>query len=113
MPLLPESPRIDVHPSKAASQRPRMLDAFETQVRDWLMLEPGLTAVDTLKRLQDIAPARMFAAKHLRTVQRALEVWRAEAIRQWIDQCRLEPDDRESQRLQDWLRITTPILAAR
>jgi hypothetical protein len=90
-----------------------MLDAYETQVRDWLKLEPGLTAVDMLRRLQDMAPAGTFTAKHLRTVQRALETWRAEAIRQWIDQCRVEPDDPESPRLKDGLKMATRLLATR
>ena len=90
-----------------------MLDAYATQVRDWLNVEPGLTAVDALKRLQDSAPAGTFTATHLRTVQRALEQWRAEAIRQWIDQCRLEPEGSESPRLKELLRIATPVLVAR
>jgi hypothetical protein len=34
----------------------------------------------------------MFTAKHLRTVQRALESWRADAVRQWIDQCHSEAE---------------------
>jgi hypothetical protein len=89
-----------------------MLDAYEAQVGDWLKDEPGLAAGDMLKRLQDIAPAGTFTAKLLRTVQRALETWCAEAIRQWIDQCRLEPDDPESPRLVNGLRIATRLLAA-
>jgi hypothetical protein len=89
-----------------------MLDAYETQVRDWLKTEPGLTAVDMLRRLQDIAPAGTFTAKHLRTVQRALETWRAEAIRQWIDQCRLDSDSPESPLLVNGLRMATRLLAA-
>jgi hypothetical protein len=98
---------------KPLPRRPKMLDAYETQVRDWLKLEPGLTAVDMLRRLQDMAPAGTFTAKHLRTVQRALETWRAEAIRQWIDQCRVEPDDPESPRLKDGLKMATRLLATR
>ena len=77
---------------KPLPRRPRMLDAYEPQVRDWLKFEPGLTAADVLRRLQDIAPTGAFAAKHLRTVQRALEAWRTEAVRQWIDQCQWEPE---------------------
>jgi hypothetical protein len=98
---------------KPLPRRPKMLDAYETQVRDWLKVEPGLTAVDMLRRLQDMAPAGTFTSKHLRTVQRALETWRAEAIRQWIDQCRVEPDDLESPRLKVGLRMATRLLAAR
>ena len=73
-----------------------MLDAYEDQVREWLKVEPGITAVDVLKRLQDIAPASTFTEQHLRTVQRSLETWRAEAVRQWIDQCRWEPEPIEA-----------------
>lgn len=51
-----------------------------------------MTAVEILKRLRELAPAGTFTDKHLRTVQRALSAWRADAIRQWIDQCRLETE---------------------
>jgi len=98
---------------KPLPKRPRMLDSYETQVRDWLKVEPGLTAVDMLKRLHDIAPAGTFTAKHLRTVQRALETWHAEAIRQWINQCRVEPGDPESPRRKDGLKMATRLLAAK
>jgi hypothetical protein len=98
---------------KPLPKRPRMLDAYEVQVRDWLTVEPGITAVDALRRLQSIAPAGTFTAKHLRTVQRALEAWRAEAIRQWIDQCRLQPEDPGSPRLEDWLRVAAPLFVAK
>lgn len=81
---------------KPLPRRPRMLDAYEPQVHDWLKLEPGVTAVDVLRRLTDVAPAGTFTAKHLRTVQRSLEGWRAEAVRQWIDQCRWEADHLEA-----------------
>jgi hypothetical protein len=80
---------------KPLPRRPRMLDAYEPQVRDWLKFEPGITAIDVLSRLQDIAPGT-FAVEHLRTVQRALEAWRAEAVRQWIDQCQWEPEHLEA-----------------
>ncbi|WP_157267150.1 hypothetical protein [Azohydromonas aeria] len=73
---------------KPVLKQPRMLDKYEAQIRQWLAVQPGITAVDVLQRLLDIAPAGTFASKHLRTVQRALEIWRAEAVRQWIDQCR-------------------------
>jgi len=71
-----------------------MLDTHEAQVRAWLMVEPGITAVEVLRRLQDIAPSA-FAAKHLRTVQRALEAWRAEVIRERIRQSQWEIDSHE------------------
>jgi hypothetical protein len=80
---------------KPLARRPRMLDAYEAQVRDWLQVEPGISAVDALARLQGVAPPGMFTASHLRTVQRALEGWRADAVRQWIDQCRWEADQLE------------------
>lgn len=98
---------------KPLPKRAKMLDAYETQVRDWLKIEPGLTAVDMLKRLQDVAPPGTFSANHLRTVQRALEDWRVEAIRQWIEQCRLKPDHTESPRVEDGLKMATRLLAAR
>jgi hypothetical protein len=75
---------------KPLPRRPRMLDAYEPQVREWLKLEPGVTAVDVLRRLTEVAPAGTFTTKHLRTVQRSLEGWRAEAVRRWIDECRWE-----------------------
>jgi hypothetical protein len=79
---------------KPLPRRPRMLDAYEPQVRDWLRNEPGITAVDMLSRLRATAPGT-FGVKHLRTVQRALEAWRADAVRQWIDQCRWEVEQHE------------------
>ena len=69
-----------------------MLDAYEDQARYWLKRQPGMTAVEILKRLQQVAPAGVFTDKHLRTVQRALAAWRADAIRQWIDECRMDTD---------------------
>jgi hypothetical protein len=82
--------RRPYHRHKPLPQRPRMLDAYEIQVSDWLQVEPGMTAAEVLRRLQEIAPVGTFAAKHLRTVQRALEAWRAEAIRHRIAQCQWE-----------------------
>jgi hypothetical protein len=73
-----------------------MLDAYENQVREWLGVDPGITAVDVLKRLQDIAPASTLTKQHRRTVQRSLETWRAEAVRQWIDQCQWEAEPTEA-----------------
>jgi hypothetical protein len=81
---------------KPLPRRPRMLDAYEDQVREWLGVEPGVTAVDVLKRLKNIAPASTFTERHLRTVQRSLETWRAEAVRQWIDQCQWEAESPEA-----------------
>ena len=77
---------------KPLPQKPRMLDAYEDQVHNWLQRQPGMTAVEILKRLRELAPAGTFTDKHLRTVQRALSAWRADAIRRWIDQCRLETE---------------------
>jgi hypothetical protein len=73
-----------------------MLDAYELQVRDWLKVDPGISAVDVLKQLQVIAPTDTFTSQHLRTVQRSLETWRAEAVRQWIEQCRADFDALEA-----------------
>jgi len=81
---------------KPIPKKARMLDNYEDQARSWLQRQPGLTAVEILQRLRELAPAGTFTDKHLRTVQRALAVWRADAIRQWIDQCRLETDARGS-----------------
>lgn len=81
---------------KPIPRKARMLDVYEDQARGWLQRQPGMTAVEILKRLRELAPAGTFTDKHLRTVQRALAAWRADAIRQWIDQCRLETDARGS-----------------
>ena len=81
---------------KPLPRRSRMLDGYVAQVRGWLSVEPGITAVDVLKRLQDITPTGTFTARHLRTVQRSLETWRAEAVRQWIDQCGWEAEHLEA-----------------
>ena len=77
---------------KPVPRRPRMLDAYEDQTRRWLQRQPGMTAVEILERLRELAPAGTFTDAHLRTVQRALATWRADAIRQWIDQCRMETE---------------------
>ncbi|MDQ0028076.1 hypothetical protein J2X90_005929 [Variovorax paradoxus] len=77
---------------KPVPRKPRMLDAYEDHTRNWLQRQPGMTAVEILDRLRELAPAGTFKATHLRTVQRALATWRAEAIRQWIDQCRAETE---------------------
>jgi hypothetical protein len=77
------------------------------------MVEPGITAVDALKRLQNVAPLGTFADKHLRTVQRALEAWPAEAIWQWIDRCRWESADLDTARMGSWMKIAASALAAK
>lgn len=105
--------RRPYHRRKPLPRRPRMLDAYEAQIREWLKVEPGITAVDAVKRLQDLAPIGAFTGKHLRTVQRALEAWRAEAIRQWIDQCRWEPGDLDFARAESWLKVAASALAAK
>jgi hypothetical protein len=58
-----------------------MLDAYEDQTRSWLQRQPGMTGVEILDRLRALAPPGTFKDRHLRTVQRALATWRAEAIR--------------------------------
>jgi len=57
-----------------------MLDDYEAQVRAWLDAEPALSAQAVLVRLVDVAPDR-FAEKHLRTVQRAVRLWRRDLAR--------------------------------
>lgn len=56
---------------KPVPKRPRMLDKYEAQIRQWLAAQPGITAVDVLQRLQDVASAGTFTSNHLQTVQRA------------------------------------------
>jgi hypothetical protein len=84
--------RRPYHRRAPLPQRARMLDSYEDRARNWLKREPGMTAVEILKRLRNFAPPGTFTDKHLRTVQRALVRWRADAILQWIDQCRLETE---------------------
>ena len=105
--------RRPYHRRKPLPKRSRMLDAYETQVREWLKVEPGITAVDALKRLQDVSQNGTFTDKHLRTVQRALEAWRGEAIRQWIDQCRWESGDLDPAPAETWMKVAASALAAK
>lgn len=77
---------------KPLAPRPGMLGAHEATIRSWLQAEPGITAVEALRRLQNMTPPGEFTDRHLRTVQRALQAWRADAIRQWIDRCRRETE---------------------
>jgi len=76
------------HPNRIVASH--LNSPYESQVPDWLKFGLGIAATDVLRRPQDIAPDDTFAAKHLRTVQRALESWRAEAVGQWIGQCQWE-----------------------
>jgi hypothetical protein len=70
--------------TKPISPRPRMLDPYEQQIQSWLKSEPALTGMDVLQRLQAQAPEAAFEDKHLRTIQRALEKWRSDAVRSLI-----------------------------
>ena len=65
---------------KPVPRRASMLDDYEAQVRAWLDAEPALSAQAVLVRLVDVAPDR-FAEKHLRTVQRAVRLWRRDLAR--------------------------------
>jgi hypothetical protein len=65
---------------KPIPQRPSMLDEVRDQIQAWLDREPALSAVGILGRLKTADAAR-FADKHLRTVQRAVKVWRGQQAR--------------------------------
>jgi hypothetical protein len=61
-----------------------LLDAYEQQIQLWLESSPAITGVEVLQRPQAHAPEAAFKEKHLRTVQRALEKWRSDAVRSLI-----------------------------
>ena len=54
-----------------------MLDPHRGTIDGWLDAEPAITAVKVLARLRTRHPDRL-ADIHLRTVQRAVKVWREE-----------------------------------
>ncbi len=60
-----------------------MLDDVHDQITAWLDGEPMLSAVGILMRLKAVDAAR-FTDKHLRTVQRAVKVWRGQQARRII-----------------------------
>lgn len=76
--------------TKPIPPRRRMLDQYQQQIQSWLQSEPALTGVHVLQRLQAHAPEAAFEDKHLRTIQRALEKWRSDAVRSLIQQIQNE-----------------------
>jgi hypothetical protein len=60
-----------------------MLDDVHDQIRAWLDAEPTLSGVGVLSRLKE-ADAAKFTDKHLRTVQRAVKLWRRQQARRLI-----------------------------
>jgi hypothetical protein len=68
---------------KPIPRRPSMLDGVRDQIQAWLDREPTLSAVEILGRLKT-ADAAGFSDKHLRTVQRAVKLWRAQQARRMI-----------------------------
>jgi hypothetical protein len=60
-----------------------MLDGVQGQIQAWLDREPTLSAVEILGRLKT-ADTAGFTDKHLRTVQRAVKVWRGQQARRMI-----------------------------
>lgn len=68
---------------KPVPKRSSMLDAVRDELHSWLDAEPGLSAKDVLARLRALAPEG-FQDTQLRTVQRAVKVWRARSAREII-----------------------------
>src|SRR5215472_8608435 len=68
---------------KPVPKRPSMLDEVQDQIRTWLDGEPTISALEVLKRLKLTHPDR-FSDRHLRTVQRAVKVWRSQQARRII-----------------------------
>jgi hypothetical protein len=68
---------------KPVPRRPCMLDDVQDRIRAWLDLEPTVSAIEVLSRLRSEQPER-FSDKHLRTVQRAVKVWRSQQARRII-----------------------------
>ena len=68
---------------KPIPKRPSMLDPHRAEIEAWLEAQPEMTAVDVLARLRARHPDR-FADVHLRTVQRAVKIWREQQARRVI-----------------------------
>jgi hypothetical protein len=68
---------------KPVPERPSMLDDVQDQIRAWLDREPTLSALAVLTRLKSTRPEQ-FTDRHLRTVQRAVKVWRGHQARRII-----------------------------
>lgn len=79
--------------TKPIPQKVAMLDIYADQVKSWLLERPAMTAAELLQRLQIHAPGAGFTDKQLRTLQRALRQWRADAVRSLIAQIKQEPGD--------------------
>jgi hypothetical protein len=60
-----------------------MLDDVQDQIRAWLDRKPTLSALAVLTRLKSTRPEQ-FTDRHLRTVQRAVKVWRGHQARRII-----------------------------
>ena len=68
---------------KPIPERPSMLDPLRGAIDGWLDAEPAITAVEVLARLKAGHPDR-FTDAHLRTIQRAVKVWREEQAKRVI-----------------------------
>ena len=68
---------------KPIPKRPSMLDPHRGAIQEWLDAEPAITAVEVLARLKAHHPGR-FTDIHLRTVQRAVKVWREQQAKRVI-----------------------------
>jgi len=68
---------------KPVPKRPSMLDDVHDQILAWLDREPTISATAILERLKAVTPER-FTDNHLRTIQRAVKVWRIQQARRII-----------------------------
>lgn len=68
---------------KPVPRRPSMLDDVHDQILAWLNREPATSAASILARLKVAYPER-FTDNHLRTLQRAVKVWRGQQARRII-----------------------------
>ena len=68
---------------KPIPKRPSMLDPHRTEIEAWLEAQPDMTAVVVLARLRQRHPDRL-ADLHLRTVQRAVKVWREQQAKRVV-----------------------------
>ena len=68
---------------KPIPRRPTMLDDVQDQIQAWLDREPAISALEVLTRLKATHSDR-FTDQHLRTVQRAVKVWRGQQARRIV-----------------------------
>ena len=68
---------------KPIPRRPTMLDEVQDQIQAWLDREPAISALEVLTRLKATHSDR-FTDQHLRTVQRAVKVWRGQQARRIV-----------------------------